>query len=692
MTTPDELKFVAETLSAPPFSKSHLGLTAVGLHDDVPFPQLIQLLSDVCAHVDDANPTGNSSHRNVDVRQEVPEESVNRIGGFLRMLKFKPAADFATFHQTLLNGDRPLVLEALYFLLKDLHVHKKRAYLAPFLAAIDVPPEFMLDEGVADLNRQLAELQEQFINVHKYVDGIRSSGISATSIKREIQQMEEEKQQVLSKISKLKKRVEDIPNHDAWLEAAKNLRIEQQDELKTNERIKDQRNQISQAEAKYTNLQRVLKEIQSASGAGGSDVLFTTMEDDNKQKRAAKDATTKQVEETKTKLQELHKLVTEPTPNERDLAAMEKQIKELTESNAKLAERKASKTSLPADDKLALFRQQATIITRKKEEMSKKLATLTEDVKRMDAECERKQAVAKGVQGIKMLKGEDFKRYVSELRGKSNVYKRKKAELSELTAEFGVLQRTEEILKSREQSMQSAMMALHNPVAIATEISAQVAPRTDSDESKRKSVSELSQAVQRLTQNISEKKGQLAPFIQELRALRQQTQDLEAEYAEKKKVYDATMVGLDSEAWSLDQEVKGYRQDILNDQSRYHYLNMMSNVLEINNERVLQEMKAYIGGDETVEMQQRIRGFKTYRDMYNKRIAEQENLGKTYREQQKELKAKHEPSMKQLALFADVQKLLQLKVAHNKKLLQGGGKLPEDAMDGSLVTQDRLVL
>jgi intraflagellar transport protein 81 len=44
-----------------------------------------------------------------------------------------------------------------------------------------------------------------------------------------------------------------------------------------------------------------------------------------------------------------------------------------------------------------------------------------------------------------MLKGEDFKRYVSELRGKSMVYKRKKAELSEITAEFGILQRTEEV-------------------------------------------------------------------------------------------------------------------------------------------------------------------------------------------------------------------------------------------------------
>lgn len=44
-----------------------------------------------------------------------------------------------------------------------------------------------------------------------------------------------------------------------------------------------------------------------------------------------------------------------------------------------------------------------------------------------------------------MPKGEEMKRYVAELRAKSTVYKKKKAELSAITAEFGILQRTEEV-------------------------------------------------------------------------------------------------------------------------------------------------------------------------------------------------------------------------------------------------------
>lgn len=49
-------------------------------------------------------------------------------------------------------------------------------------------------------------------------------------------------------------------------------------------------------------------------------------------------------------------------------------------------------------------------------------------------------------------------------------------------------------------------------------------------------------------------------------------------------------------------------------------------------------MKAYIGGDETIEAAQRARGFKTYRDAYNKKIQELEHNGKVLRESQKEIK------------------------------------------------------
>ncbi|KAJ3094207.1 Intraflagellar transport protein 81, partial [Physocladia obscura] len=197
--------------------------------------------------------------------------------------------------------------------------------------------------------------------------------------------------------------------------------------------------------------------------------------------------------------------------------------------------------------------------------------------------------------------------------------------------------------------------------------------KSQMDEIKGKTLSEISNIVTTLSASINEKKTVLAPVIQQLRKMRVVANDLEAEFGEKRRQYKALMAGLDSGAVDLEQEVKGYRQDIQNDQSRYHYLNMSIGIIDIAQEKILHEMKAYIGGDEGVEAQQKARGFKSYRDIYNKKVVEQENLGKSLREEQKIVKAKHEPNVQQLFWFNDVRKLLLLKIDHNKKLLESGG-------------------
>lgn len=48
---------------------------------------------------------------------------------------------------------------------------------------------------------------------------------------------------------------------------------------------------------------------------------------------------------------------------------------------------------------------------------------------------------------------------------------------------------------------------------------------------------------------------------------------------------------------------------------------------------VASEMKSYMGGDEQLEQLQKRRGFKTYRDLYNKKIAELEVCTKQLREE-----------------------------------------------------------
>lgn len=101
------------------------------------------------------------------------------------------------------------------------------------------------------------------------------------------------------------------------------------------------------------------------------------------------------------------------------------------------------------EDKNAPFRQQASIIAKKKENKAEQLSDLRSALASIEEELEEKQNKLKELAGDTILKGEEFKKYVNKLKGRSIIYKEQKAELSQLRNESNVLSRTIEILNSR---------------------------------------------------------------------------------------------------------------------------------------------------------------------------------------------------------------------------------------------------
>jgi intraflagellar transport protein 81 len=103
------------------------------------------------------------------------------------------------------------------------------------------------------------------------------------------------------------------------------------------------------------------------------------------------------------------------------------------------------KLSAGGDANLALFRKQASIIALKKEGTLATLNAVTKELADVKAEYAKKEANSSNSANSKILLGDEFKRYVSELRGKSTTYKRKKVELSSLIIEHGILARTHDV-------------------------------------------------------------------------------------------------------------------------------------------------------------------------------------------------------------------------------------------------------
>lgn len=54
-------------------------------------------------------------------------------------------------------GSKPVVHPILHWLLQRLPELKKRAYLARFLAKLEIPSEFLLDDVVSDTYQQVAQ-------------------------------------------------------------------------------------------------------------------------------------------------------------------------------------------------------------------------------------------------------------------------------------------------------------------------------------------------------------------------------------------------------------------------------------------------------------------------------------------------------------------------------------------------------
>jgi hypothetical protein len=78
-------------------------------------------------------------------------------------------------------------------------------------------------------------------------------------------------------------------------------------------------------------------------------------------------------------------------------------------------------------------------------------------------------------------------------------------------------------------------------------------------------------------------------------------------------------------------------------------------------------MKAYVNSsDSHLESTQASRGFKTYHEMYRKKILDAELSTKLLKETQKQVKNSHEKNLEQCKMFDDLKKLLTLKVMINQ--------------------------
>ncbi|ORZ36216.1 hypothetical protein BCR44DRAFT_1432995, partial [Catenaria anguillulae PL171] len=306
-----------------------------------------------------------------------------------------------------------------------------------------------------------------------------------------------------------------------------------------------------------------------------------------------------------------------------------------------------------------------------------------------------------------MPRGDDFKAYVADLRTKSNAFKAKRAALAALSGELAVAQRTRDILVQRKQAADRQLQALEQRHGVSglrttrTTLEHVSERKGDVDATKANVVEDLAGLVQTLIKAVADKKAVLAPKIAELKALRASLGEVEGQHAEMKRGYDAVVLALETEIHQLQSDVRGMRSSVQQDTSKWHAVTHELGVVEVQMDTVLQEMKAYIGGGggaggagESEESLLRAKGgFKTWRDMYQRKILEAEAAARQAKEQLRQVTEKHDVNLVQVHLFGQMRGVMQARIAANRKAMEraerSGGQRADEIVS---VNEQRLVI
>ena len=111
------------------------------------------------------------------------------------------------------------------------------------------------------------KLQNEFKNVHKIVDKTRTTALAPSELKSEIRQLEDERLQLMDKITKLKRKTSSAaadPRFKALLDATSALRREQEEETKLSERKHEQTEAAERAVQRGERVSASLQELESS--------------------------------------------------------------------------------------------------------------------------------------------------------------------------------------------------------------------------------------------------------------------------------------------------------------------------------------------------------------------------------------------------------------------------------------------
>ena len=444
----------------PPFSKGFATMA------DLDSKSSLELLETTCEIIVEIDPD------QANIFQEQTENKVHRVIQFLLVMKFNiPEEQMDDFHNLLLSGDTEILHTVMHWCLQRLDHLKKRAYLAKYLMPLDVPPEFLNEDLIIELSQSLKEMQIDFKEVHKAVDQLRGSGTRPAELKAEISQLEQERTQLQTKIQRMKKDAKNEgSNFEEMLKVTSALRKEQEEEVRIHDRLREYKKGLQIAEGRLAETNRRLSDLRgSGAQSQTAEQLLTKLQKDVRELADRREVLETSIADREIHLEKLHSWdSSDRVTTEDDVRAKRDQVRDMEDQVASLQE--SLEAALERNSKLVVFKQASTMALKKMREKEDEVERITEEKRRITKHTEDKEAELKaqgklGVKGTKFGK-QDLKKYGAQVKEKIEKYKKMREELSLLRGELVVLQRTEQILKSRDKNLEEFLLELERKKGI----------------------------------------------------------------------------------------------------------------------------------------------------------------------------------------------------------------------------------
>uniref|UniRef100_A0A0A9W612 Intraflagellar transport protein 81 n=1 Tax=Lygus hesperus TaxID=30085 RepID=A0A0A9W612_LYGHE len=511
------------------------------------------------------------------------------------------------------------------------------------------------DPEIGTAYEQYEQLIDEFKTTHKELAALQARGMSAQELRTDIDAMENEKQIVNKKIERASRKLEVVENKESYLEAARGLRLERERQKELASQRANEVDLLQELQQTSARLTQQLSELRAASKGTTPEGLVRSLEEEVKMHEyIATEKLPKEIEAKRKEVEILSRVANAPPPSQETLDHLRRQIERVSQEVSELAQRGlAAKEG--AEDNLAPYRQQAQIMARRKEEMADEFAQVKA---RLDAMHQELQAREGSNTSERPLSEKEYKEYLSKLKVRSTLYKAKKAQISALVAEAGVLARTIDVLNQYQEAIPSV-----DTFEVLTDSDLDTIPKD-----------EMMQRINIINNQITAHKASMTPKLQELRACREKYNEVLEEYTDRKRTYDSKAATLEASIAKLEQEVKEMMKEEEANQSQTAIYEAKTDIIKTILSRAEEEAKNT--GDKP--------SFKT---LLEAKISESEKLNGLLRQEQQEVRVETERKTLQRSLWINLEALLKCKEQCIESEKQNAGILKRAKGTETLVLQ-----